>query len=366
MLTRITLKNFKCFEEETSFPLSKINLLTGINGKGKSSLLQSLLLMRQSIEHDERLQQLILNGSCVQLGTIDDIKCSYSSKESTILFRFFAHGKKGEKKVEYTIVENEDDDFIGDIKCNQGKKIGDFPVDFRRIHYIGADRLGPQKFYIKKTMGHFINVGSRGEYVANVLHLKGRNIVNDILYLGKDAHTLEQQTEEWLSEIFGGAKVSLKGIEKESSILTLLLNCDSASEKRYKPSNIGFGYTYILPIVISGLLAAPGEILIVENPEAHLHPRAQSKLTHFLAGVASCGVQVIIESHSEHILNALRICVKNKDFSIADKDVSVLYFQESEDQPVVHIPVKPDGSVDDWPEDFFDQSEKDLQKLIGF
>jgi predicted ATPase len=190
--------------------------------------------------------------------------------------------------------------------------------------------------------------------------------VNDILYLGKDAHTLEQQTEEWLSEIFGGAKVTLKGTEKESSILTLLLNSDSASEKRYKPSNIGFGYTYILPIVISGLLAAPGEILIVENPGAHLHPRAQSKLTYFLAGVANCGVQVIIESHSKHILNALRICVKNKDFSIADKDVSVLYFQESEDQPVVHIPVNPDGSVDDWPEDFFDQSEKDLQKLIGF
>lgn len=145
----------------------------------------------------------------------------------------------------------------------------------------------------------------------------------------------------------------------------MLLN-NTASEKRYKPANIGFGYTYILPIVISGLLAAPGELLIVENPEAHLHPRAQSKLTRFLAQVAQCGVQVIIESHSEHILNALRICVKNNDFSIVDKDVSVLYFQDSEDQPVVRIPINPDGSVDDWPEDFFDQAEKDLQQLIGF
>jgi AAA15 family ATPase/GTPase len=74
MLTKITLENFKVFRHVTEFPLAKINLLTGINGRGKSSLLQSLLLMRQSIEHNENTTELILNGNCVHLGTWEDVK----------------------------------------------------------------------------------------------------------------------------------------------------------------------------------------------------------------------------------------------------------------------------------------------------
>ncbi len=365
MLKQITLKNFKCFKEETNFPLAKITLLTGINGKGKSSFLQSLLLMRQSLEHDEGLQSLILNGDWVQLGMIDDIKNSNNPREVETLFRFIAEGREGEKKFECTIHGNVREALIGDVKIAPESKLSHFPVDFRKIHYLAADRLGPQPFYPKRMLDGFVSVGAKGEYVANVLHLKGDHLVNEMLYLGEDAQTLEQQTEEWLREIFDGAKITLMGTEEESSILTLLFN-NTESEKRYKPANIGFGYSYILPIVVSGLIAEPGEILIVENPEAHLHPRAQSKLTHFLARVASCGVQVFIESHSEHIFNALRVCVKNNDFSLTNKDISVLYFMESEDQPVVQVPINADGSVDDWPEDFFDQLEKDLKIIIGF
>ncbi len=73
MLKEIRLKNFKCFREETTFPLSTINLLTGINGRGKSTLLQSMLLMKQSVEHNEYTNKLILNGNCVNLGTYEDI-----------------------------------------------------------------------------------------------------------------------------------------------------------------------------------------------------------------------------------------------------------------------------------------------------
>ncbi|KHD08038.1 hypothetical protein PN36_12565 [Candidatus Thiomargarita nelsonii] len=84
MLTQIKLTNFKCFKEETSFPLSQLNLLTGINGRGKSTLLQSLLLMRQSIEHNERTTQILLNGTCVNLGNFNDIRNSNTSKNESI------------------------------------------------------------------------------------------------------------------------------------------------------------------------------------------------------------------------------------------------------------------------------------------
>jgi predicted ATPase len=126
---------------------------------------------------------------------------------------------------------------------------------------------------------------------------------------------------------------------------------------------VGFGYSYILPIVVSGLIAKEGEILIVENPEAHLHPKAQSRLAKFLAKVSSCGVQVFIESHSDHILNALRIAVL--DDIITHEDLSILYFQQNPEQPVVQIPVQPNGGIEEWPEGFFDQMDKDFARLFG-
>jgi len=395
MIKRIGLTNFKCYREETAVSLAQVTLLTGANAKGKSTVLQAILMMRQSIEHDEDTNQLILNGNCVQLGAFNEIKNSYTPIQTPVKFTFIAADGDSEISLEYTFERNKEDDFVGDIQKlkiktgtepekeklfekNNMPRLKKFipvdglinekqlPVDFLKVHYIAADRLGPQKFYEKKTMGKFINVGARGENVANVLHLKADDPVDERLYLGKDALTLEQQAEEWLREIFGDAKITLIGKEADSSILTLLLN-SRPTDKRYKPSNIGFGYSYILPIIISGLIAQPGEILIVENPEAHLHPKAQSRLTQFLCRVASCGIQVMIESHSEHILNTIRICIKNKDFLFTPVDASLLYFADDKKGPtVIHIPINDDGSIDTWPPDFFDQSEKDLQTLLGF
>ena len=92
----------------------------------------------------------------------------------------------------------------------------------------------------------------------------------------------------------------------------------------FKPTNVGFGYSYALPILIAGLTAEKGTILIVENPEAHLHPSAQSMITKFLGLVANRGVQVFIETHSEHILNALRVMVVQE--SMKASDINVKYF----------------------------------------
>jgi predicted ATPase len=127
---------------------------------------------------------------------------------------------------------------------------------------------------------------------------------------------------------------------------------------------VGFGYTYILPIVVSGLIAKSGEILIVENPEAHLHPKAQSELTKFLALVASCGVQVFIESHSEHVLNAIRVVTLQKEIDIKNDEVSVLYFQNDKKEPFVHLKIDEKGKINNWVDGFFDQQELDLGEIF--
>jgi predicted ATPase len=118
-----------------------------------------------------------------------------------------------------------------------------------------------------------------------------------------------------------------------------------------------------LPIIDSGLIAKPGEILIIENPEAHLHPYAQSIIAKFLSLVSKTGVQVFIESHSDHILNGLRIEVY--DQVIKNEDLNVLYFDNDLDSIYTKIEIDSEGGVLNWPEKFFDQATKDLNYLYG-
>jgi len=425
MITQIEIENFKCFKNRVSFPLGKLTLLTGVNGRGKSTLLQSLLLMRQSLEHDENTDKILLNGSCVNLNGFDDIRNRDTVRDKTIILKYHYNSitiKKG--YLEYYLSENREDEMLLQIpqfalynedtiktkhalfniemifkreskeyhrKGDQKKyylyndsnltlrtnllnlvpnrfdivppKLGlliQYSLKFNTIHYISADRIGPKDFYLKSTLDKFPNVGARGEFTANLLYKKQGDLVDDRLCLGEDAKTLITQTEEWLSKIFGGAKLEIPN--SKSSVLELLFNT-SASKDRFKPANVGFGFHSVLPIIVSGLIAKEGEILIVENPEIHLHPRAQSELTKFLAKVSSCGVQVLVESHSDHILNGLRIAVLDK--IIDSEDLSILYFQNDLDNPVVQIPVQPDGGIEEWPDDFFDQTTKDFERLFG-
>jgi len=434
MITQIEIENFKCFKNRVSFPLGNLTLLTGVNGRGKSTLLQSLLLMRQSIEHDENTDKILLNGSCVSLNSFDDIRNKDTLRDKAIIFKYYYYKpistpSIGNGYIEYNLAENLEDEMVlqipqfslyaeskiktykllsiersfkytskkysrkGERKNHYLHENSDltmrtdllnlvprelkldkpssllstkshpsfkYALNFNSIHYISADRIGPKDFYTKSTLDKFPNVGARGEFTANLLYKKQGDLVDDRLCLGEDAKTLITQTEAWLSKIFGGAKLEIPS--SQSSILELLFNT-SASKDRFKPANVGFGFHSVLPIIVSGLIAKEGEILIVENPEIHLHPRAQSELTKFLAKVSSCGVQVLVESHSDHILNGLRIAVLDK--IISSEDLSVLYFQNDLENPVVKIPVLPNGGIEEWPDDFFDQTNKDFDKLFG-
>jgi len=355
MINSTRLKNFKTFKNETVFNVSLLNLLTGINGRGKSSYLQSLLLIRQSLEEHGNFDKVIFNGSCVNLGSFRDVKNRYTGNDAKI--EISHSGPNG--KQELIMKRSENDDMVG-IPENITDEILN---DFRNIHYIAADRIGPQEFYLKSTLPEFINVGTKGEFVANVLLQKKSNLVHDKLICNPDSsHDLELQTGEWLSKILDTENVKVFATNEESSrVITLLFGF---GQSKFRPANVGFGYTYILPIIVSGLIAKEGEILIVENPEAHLHPKAQSNLVYFLSIVASCGVQVFIESHSEHILNGIRICALNDKIDITHNDISIFYFEDDQDEPYKKLNVKANGKIDNWVEGFFDQQEIDLAEIF--
>ena len=126
----------------------------------------------------------------------------------------------------------------------------------------------------------------------------------------------------------------------------------------------------MLPIIVAALSVRSSDLLLIENPEVHLHPVGQAAMGEFLAEVAAAGVQVITETHSDHVLNGIRRAVKN---GILTPDHAALHFfrprrhSEQQQLPQVHSPVlDAEGNIDTWPEGFFDQFDKDMNYLAGW
>lgn len=421
MIRTISISNFKLFKDKTNIPLSNLNLLTGVNGKGKSSVLQILLLLNQSINYNRSTNNIILNGNNVRLGNLFDIKNRFiSSKEPinisfildnyTISYRLEQYGETdidlkifsisitiGEK-LTFVISKIADDDLYKIFKNNEDV----FPnitfsldnlfipestlriinesclieirnlLNFSNIHYVSADRIGPQNFYERKSLSNFVSVGPLGENTVNILARKGgdpvqpelKKVYMDLFTPAEDeltSDTIESYANYWLDKIFEGAEIKTE-VMSDIDIIKFSIK-PSKKEVFYKPTNVGYGFSYSLPILVAGLIAKKGDILIIENPEAHLHPYAQSILSKFLAGVSRVGVQVLVESHSEHILDGFRIIVHDKIIDL--NEFNVLYFDKNEETYFHKIDIKNDGDIENWPTNFFDQSTNDLNYLYG-
>lgn len=420
MIQELSIENFKIYNELTNIPLSRINLLTGVNGRGKSTTLQAILIFAQTAYKNRLSNSIKLNGECVSLGNSDDIKNkeTVSSKPTEFTFKYddfeikysLEHPVSPSSELNIRSVEvlkgaqslkfNQDESnpylyVLGSPPAEGGQQLGftffdlfldnygvrntDHPeldsiksnFNLNYVHYVSADRIGPKSYYETKTLGHFVSVGACGEEVVNVLHAKSNDHVNtefynrSLEYFGRrpddTSRTIITFVDLWIDKIFPGSGIKTEAVPGEE-ILKLRIKTDDKSGF-YKPTNVGYGFSYFLPILVAGLIAKPGEILIVENPEAHLHPSAQSILAKFLAFVSLCGVQVLIESHSEHILNGLRICVY--DGYLDKDDLNVLYFDNAGDKCFDKIEISNRGGIDIWPRDFFDQSTRDLNYLFG-
>jgi predicted ATPase len=404
VLTEIRLENFKCFGPEVVIPVGDLNLLTGINAKGKSTTLQSLLVLHQSIDRAlagaRLLERIELNGRYARLGAFREVRHRDRPKSDPVRIGLeFSDPNDVTTTTRLALRQSDDEARWAGIGRIEVEKFADpeviiedsrqasesqpfLTLDFReqgvqypdalalasglarlgRVHYVSADRLGPQDFFTWSNDTDFLAVGVRGERTAEVLHQAGREqrtIEDKRAREESETLLLTDQASAWLSYVFDGGKVRV--VAPHSTILTLEMNADGSAHY-HRPVNVGFGYSYVLPILLAGLLAHPGEILIIENPEAHLHPLAQSRIGEFLATVSSAGVQVFVESHSDHILNAFRLAVKES--RIAQKALSLLYFRRHEVEPIIRVAVEPDGRIPHWPDGFFDQRTQDFFRLF--
>jgi len=384
MLTYLHLKNFKCFDA-LSLPLAPLTVLTGFNGAGKSTSLQTLLLPAQMLRAGGRSLELSLNGALARLGTpgqvlkegtqSETLSLGIESDEAKLLWHFQTDRNERRFLKIHTI----------DLYSSAGKEThsnikavdellpteGNIPISVRRLVtqlrktiFLSAMRLGTAEFFPSPENPEltYADVGLQGEFAPWWFLQSDSADIDPKRYHHSTTYSdLRLQLNAWASTLFPEAEVNVQPI-LQTSLTRLELRIGKTEWRR--PANIGYGLTYAFPILVAGLLAEREQILMIDSPEAHLHPMGQSQIGRFLAKMAAAGVQIMLETHSDHVLNGIRLALR--DGVITPEQTQIHFFTPSKNAPVISPQMDVQGNLSEWPVGFFDQSEKDLAILAGW
>jgi len=393
MWTRLHLDQFKCFER-LSLPLAPLTLLTGLNAAGKSTVIQSLALLNQTIRENEWGDCILLNGSLVKLGTVGDVINNLKGRNT------FGIGLESEQtRCHWTALSTDRSALVAAISEVQIADVSFtlepvtgraarirlrrlVPIDqesqsqvaaeqitdkVRGLTYIAAERIGPREVYEAFSEEEQRTVGVQGERTAYYLFKHASDLVREPLRIEGTPPQLQRQTEAWLAQFFPGAGFKLEPVAG-ANLVVLSMRAHHSNDF-HRPQNVGFGLTHILPILAACLGAEEGQVILIDNPEAHLHPSGQARIGSFLAKIAASGVQLIIETHSDHVLNGIRRAVR--DGVLKPEQLKIHFFTppplDEETSARVESPaINALGQLDHWPKGFFDQLDKDMMALVDW
>jgi predicted ATPase len=377
MLTHLDLFHFKCFEQ-LKLPLAPLTLLSGSNASGKSSALQALVLLHQTMREQEWSTRLMLNGNSIGLGTVADVvdqvhgrrsfQISATDEGRSYLWKFVGERTEMSMSVDAVSIDGVLTKKLDMLRYLLPHKVDlqgkSFAERLLGLTYITAERLGPREVYNLEDRQAATVVGPAGENAVSVLHWGRDEEVLKELLISNVPNTRIRQVEACMRMFFPGCSILLQQIPQANAV-TLGIRTSNDTEF-LRPIHVGFGLTQVFPIVVAALSSSKGDILLIENPEVHLHPAGQAMMGQFLASVANAGVQVIVETHSDHVLNGIRRSVKAEQLS-SDKVVIHFFRPRSEGKAQVISPqLDPSGNVDSWPEGFFDQFDKDMNFFAGW
>jgi predicted ATPase len=369
MIKYLRLKNFKCFVDQ-KFRLGNLTLLSGLNSVGKSSVIQSLLLLRQSYQQGLlQSKGLLINGELIDLGTAQDIFYEGAAEYDSFGFDIsFDTNQEGLWSFRY----NKEADVVDLISEPNKPEIYAQNLFNDNCHYLAAERIGPRSSFTRSEyhVRQRHQIGSRAEYAAHYLSVFRSLPVNNPLlhHPNAIAYTLEAQVEAWMREVSPGIRINpteYQGLDVVD--LRYSFEHKYGTTNPYRSTNVGFGITYTLPIIVALLSATPETLLLLENPEAHLHPQGQARMGELIARASSSGVQILVETHSDHVLNGIRIAIHD---GVLSSDKTVLYYlrlQEKEGQIFSNVQspkIDKNGRIDKWPDGFFDEWDKSLDKLL--
>ncbi|WP_100158354.1 DUF3696 domain-containing protein [Proteus columbae] len=372
MINKLRLHNFKSYKDEL-IEFSMLTVFCGNNSVGKSTAIQAISVPIQS-----SFKSIVaLNGNLVELGSLKDIH--HQNADDTSL-NIELEINSGTISWGFTDIDTQE-------KISNKHLTALTPIEItaeleyltNNIQYLQAERYGPRVNYeIKKSDSfHKDWLGAKGEFTSEFL---SQSDTSRRLFVGgadnpKDAQidprlhpdeeqtSLNRQIDAWLKEISPGISVTSQLFEEASTSVNIFVQ---NGNRNLKSQNVGFGVSYALSIVTALLFTRPGGLVIIENPEAHLHPRGQSYLGRLIALTAQAGVQVIIETHSDHLINGMRLMPRlNKVDCEKIKIYQVVADSTEKCSKVIPITVTPQGELSEWPTDFFDQQLIDMDILMS-
>jgi predicted ATPase len=341
-----------------------------MNGMGKSSLLQVFLLLRQSFLKGTLQQHglLLQGGNLVTIGRGKDAFYQNAGKDELMTIEVkdtngaeFSWQFRYESATDILPLES----FTSNAELTQ---ISLFTPQF---HYLAAEHLSPQTIYPKSEfeVTRYKTLGIKGEYVVHYLsHFGSSTKISypNLRHPNASSDTLLHQTAAWLGDISPGTKLNIEDIKGIDLVrMGIQFETEEGYTNEFLPINVGFGITYVLPLIVALLKAQPDDLILIDNPESHLHPKGQATVGRLMALAAQNGVQILAESHCDHIINGVRVAVKE---NLIDKDhVSIYYFdrkQSSHETKITHIQMDKFGELSHYPEGLLDEWNNLLMRLI--
>lgn len=404
MIKKMYIGEFKCLEKE-NFDFKPLTILAGKNSSGKSSVLQSILIAARNCnpKNRERMYGLIskyqdLSYSIDVVHEEGHFSCTNTSKSEqdetdTLLYEsnlyYLTSNRIGQEDIakyssEYKVGSNGEFLFgTYDILADEKVRFALSPNEIKEL--ISRDEL--YKIFIEYYRYSII------EYYENAERYIGKNdidLINQIKNLRKEGEICKTKEFENLCkyhietvvndlEYPGRIGVILNAYFSYITEFNIILKIERITSDQVKvyfqqddinkinPFNLGSGMSYLAKVLIICFLAKPGDVVMIENPEIHLHPKAQSRLGEFFAFLASKGIQLIIETHSEHLLDNLRYQIFKEKFS---KDDVIIYYKDSAQTPFEKICISddghfttPEGKKRAFPKGFFDASLEQLLEI---
>ena len=413
-ITKIAVKGFKSIVEECAIDIRPLTILAGANSSGKSSIMQPLLMLKQTLEAPYYPgQPLLIDGPNVQFTEAvqflsklsgknkkDRLQIQIESQNNTfslLVDTTFRNGETGIEIVKMTIQTMSETD--------QPKRFKRFTLSPgmspEEVKSLANQDLIPINLDVVKPIRCFLYVGSQqydgvlfsntGDLESNILnsiHLPGlRGNPERIYKLSNTAprypdtfarypgtfenyaasviHKWQETKDERLKTVtaalhtigltgqIGAQKVSDVGIEVQVGRLP---HGSSDKTDMVNITDVGFGVSQVLPVLVALIATEPGRLVYIEQPELHLHPRAQVALAQVLADAAKRGVRVVVETHSSLLLLAVQTLVAEGDLS--PELVKLHWFTRREDgiTGVDSVDLDEAGTYGEWPMDFDDVS----------
>ncbi len=388
MIKNIQITNFKCFKE-IALPIRSLNVLTGTNGMGKSSLIQLLLILRQSYLNagdKSKLRYISLNGVFTEIGCYEDA-----------IFRDFEKDKPFIKiQIEFSNKKAcwQTDNYENEEDVTLSVKIKNVNLKFlleeslfkpKSFQFLQAERIGPRdSFDADNYKSDTKEFGKDGQYAQHYFIENRTNEIpiKNLSHPDESVLLLEYQMNAWLGEISPNVRIKSVYSQTDKTKVIPLFSYPSGDfdRKPFKAKNVGFGISYVFSVVLSILTANPGDLIIIENPESHLHPKGQTKLAELISLAAAGGVQFFIETHSDHIINGVRISAKqyhiNELWGINPEQVHIFYFNRNNNEQATEAAlIKLDKKAKlyqvsngkknpELPRGFFDELGNSLAQLI--